>query len=273
MDLAAAVILEADEPETQRYLKKTFTRIIKDGIYKISIYNLSSFQCSYYDYSHQWKSLKKSPVQDFKIRIDKNSKTFPSVHMMQSKNMVLFRHVKPDRLLAFELDVSGFLARFLRETRSGKTGYSWLIDGNGLFMFHPFTGFIGKSAFMARDKRDPDISHKNINFIQENNMLKGLEGTGVYTSGWHRGITGQIEKLIAYAPVNISKDTGINWSVAVVAPSAEIDEYINRTYLWRFLSHAVIILIIVLSAGTIFFNERRVEQKTGEHHRSAYRHA
>ncbi len=261
MDLAASVIRDADEPETRRYLKNTFTRIIKDGIYKISIYDLSSFQCSSYDYSHQWKTLKKSPVQDFKIKIHKNSRTFPSVYMMDSKNMVLLKSVKPDRLLTFELDVPGFLARFLRETRSGKTGYAWLIDGDGLFLFHPFTGFIGQNAFMARDKRDPDISHKNINFIQENNMLKGLEGSGVYTSGWHRGITGQIEKLIAYAPVSISKDPVISWSVAVAAPSAEIDEYINRTYLWRFLSHAVIILILVLSAGAIFFNERRWNRK------------
>ncbi|MGD9159232.1 MAG: ATP-binding protein [Desulfobacteraceae bacterium] len=257
MELASGIPAGAGEREIRKYLEKFFLRTGKDGVFRISLYDLTSGSCSAYDYSHQWKTLNKTPAQDFDISVDKNSATLPFDHLIDNKNMVIFHLVPSSCLLAVELDISTFLARFLRETRSGKTGYAWIINQEGIFLYHPFIEFIGKSAFTARDERNPDISHNNINFIQKNNMLKGLEGTGVYTTGWHRGITGQIEKLIAYAPVSISLNPVVNWSAAVVAPSAEIDEYINRTSLWRFFLHAIIILIIVLAGTAILFNEMR----------------
>ncbi len=271
MELAFDGAAGINEQEIKEYLENTFLRIAKDGIFRVSLYDLESGRCSTYDYSRQLKICNRLPAEDFGISVDKNTAALTSDHLIDSKNMVLFSLLPEKSLLAVELDIPAFLARFLRETRSGKTGYAWVIDQDGLFLYHPFTEFIGKSAFTARDERNPDISHKNINFIQKNNMLKGLEGTGMYATGWHRGITGQIEKLIAYAPVSISLNPVVNWSVAVVAPSAEIDEYINRTYLWRYLFHAIIILIIVLAGAAILFNEIRwnkeleniIEERTG----------
>lgn len=257
IDPASGAKTGTSEQEIRKYLENSFLRIIKDGIFRIRFYDLTSGSCSIYDYSHQWKIFHKSPDEDFGIKIDKNTAILPFDHMIDNKNMVIFGLVPSSHLFAVELEISTFLARFLRETRSGKTGYAWIINQEGIFLYHPFIEFIGKSAFTARDERNPDISHKNINFIQKNNMLKGLEGTGIYTTGWHRGITGQIEKLIAYAPVSISLNPVANWSVAVVAPSDEIDEYINRTSLWRYLFHAIIILIIVFAGTAILFNEMR----------------
>ncbi len=276
MELAPGMRAGTGEKGVRKYLEDTFQRIVKNGIFRISIYDLKSGSCSTYDYSHQWTTASKLPVQDFGIRIDENSIILLSDHIIDSKKMVLFRLIPASCLLAVELDIPTFLARFVRETRSGKTGYAWIINQEGMFLYHPFTEFIGKSAFTARDERNPDISHKNINSIQKNNMLEGFEGTGLYTSGWHRGITGRIEKLIAYAPVSISLNPVVKWSVAVVAPSAEIDEYINRTYLWRYLFQVIIILIMVLAGTAILFNEIRwnreleniIEERTSRLRRS-----
>jgi two-component system, NtrC family, sensor kinase len=107
--------------------------------------------------------------------------------------------------LSFQVNLSWFLTPYLQSIRSGKSGYAWIIDADGRFIFHPQPAFIGQSAFEARRGREPDISHHLIDTIQRENMLKGLEGTGYYHSGWHRGVTGKIEKLIAFSPILISE--------------------------------------------------------------------
>jgi hypothetical protein len=86
----------------------------------------------------------------------------------------------------------------------------------------------------------PAVSFDAINQIQREKMLTGQEGLGAYTSGWHRGIMAHrdtIEKLIAYAPVRLEDQEltqeskpDIFWSVAVVAPSSEVEGVIHTLY-------------------------------------------
>ncbi|MBC2715910.1 MAG: PAS domain S-box protein [Desulfobacteraceae bacterium] len=161
------------------------------------------------------------------------------------------------KIMVFKINMSWFLGPLLQNVRSGKTGYAWIIDDNGMFVFHPEPGFIGENAFKARKKKEPGLSYRNINFIQKEKMLKGLESTGSYSTGWHRGITGKIEKLIAYCPVDISATPPQKWSVAVVAPVSEIEESINRINVWRFLFQTMIIGIILLAGLSIMILEIR----------------
>ena len=119
------------------------------------------------------------------------------------------------KLILLHVNITWFLSRFLRDIRSGKTGYAWIIDENGTIIYHPDRVFIGKNAFRIRKTTYPDISFAKINFIQKEKMLKGFKGTGWYASGWHRGITGEIEKLIAYCPIRIADIPPRKWSVAV----------------------------------------------------------
>lgn len=107
-------------------------------------------------------------------------------------------------------------------------------------------------------------------------MLKGREGTSWYFSGWHRGITGQIKKLIAYYPIVISEKPPQKWSVAVVAPVSEIGEAVKRGYVRQFLLHGLVIIVILLGASAILFFEmrwsrlleERVDKRTEELKRS-----
>lgn len=172
------------------------------------------------------------------------------------------------KILVFKINMSWFLGPLLQNVRSGKTGYAWIIDNDGMFVFHPEPGFIGENAFKARKKKDPTLSYRQIDFIQKEKMLKGQEGTGSYATGWHRGITGKIEKLIAYCPVDISTTPPQKWSVAVVAPVVEIEKYINQIYVWRFLFQTMIISIILLAGLWILILElrwsRSLESKINE---------
>jgi PAS domain S-box-containing protein len=175
-------------------------------------------------------------------------------------------------VLLFKLNVSWFLNPFLSEIRSGKTGYAWLIDEKGNFLYHPNAEFIGKNSMQIREEKYLDVPLGAIGEIQQEKMLKGEEGTGIYYSGWHRGITGKIKKLIAYSPVSISHQPTHLWSVAVVAPTSEIEDAVQRGHLRQFLLQGLMIFAILFAAVAVLFFEmrwsraleKRVSQRTEE---------
>jgi len=135
------------------------------------------------------------------------------------------------RLLFARLDVSRLISSVTQPIRSGRTGYAWVIDENGVFLYHPDKEFIGKSAFEIREKRMPYISFAQINRIMKEQMFRGEEGVGVYVSGWHRGIEGEMKKLIAFTPVKTAALSPESmWSVAVVAPISEVAEPVRLVY-------------------------------------------
>lgn len=156
------------------------------------------------------------------------------------------------------LDVSSLLQKIIPHLRSGKTGYSWVIDSSGSFLYHPEGSFIGENAFEIRSSRDPSISFTKINRIQREEMLKGKEGAGTYLSGWHRDVVEPMEKLIAYTPVKIEGPyMEYVWSVAVVAPLHEIDGVVNSVYGRQILLEGFTILIIFLGSVVVFLYELR----------------
>ncbi len=258
----------------QDTLDKTLQRVIKNGIFRIDVIEPATNTVRSYEYSRQWKVQDITPdflpdglhaVMDDpqKIFVSFPFKKVGGIHVIIGRSFAGLRY-----LLAVELDVTCFLKQFIKNTLSGKTGYAWVVSQDGMFLDHPFTEFIGENAFTARKERNPEISYKSINFIQKNQMLKGQEGTGTYRTGWHRGITGEIEKLIAYSPIVISDDPAQKWSVAVVAPASEIEKYINKTYIWRSLSHVIIMMVVIVAGTTILLNEmrwtRELEHKVSE---------
>ncbi|MBN1104429.1 MAG: PAS domain S-box protein [Deltaproteobacteria bacterium] len=184
------------------------------------------------------------------------------------------------RLLVFNLNISWFLSPFVRDIRSGRTGYVWLIDEKGNFLYHPNTEFIGKSAFQIREEKYPGVSFGIIRFIQQERMLQGETGTGSYSSGWHRGITGNIKKLIAYCPLMVSEHPLRKWSTAVVAPTSEIEDTVHRGYLRLFFLQGLVIMVILAGAAAVLFFEmrwarvleERVEERTEDLKKSEEKH-
>ncbi len=155
--------------------------------------------------------------------------------------------------LIFVVDVTTVAERMLRDLRSGKSGYAWMIDNRGIFLYHPESSFIGKSAFEARQERLPTISFARINEIQQQRMLKGEEGASWYLSGWHRGAEGTIRKLIAFSPIAVAPGPkAIIWSVAVVAPMAEVEGAIEEIQFRQYLLEGVVIIVILLGSFIAF---------------------
>jgi signal transduction histidine kinase len=156
------------------------------------------------------------------------------------------------------LDTEFFVRQMVMDIRSGKTGYAWVIDNQGNFLYHPVPEFIGQNAFEVREQRGAKISFAQINQIQKEKMLRGEQGTSFYVSGWHRGVTGDIKKLIAFAPIRLHlPPNSLNWSVAVAAPITEVDEVIHAAYTRQFIMQGFILVAILLGSLFVLGSEKR----------------
>lgn len=161
-------------------------------------------------------------------------------------------------VLLLVVNVTRLVEKYTANIQSGKTGYAWVIDDQGEFLIHPEKGFIGENAFAIREKREPKKSFEAINRIQKEKMLTGQEGTGFYYSGWHRGIKGNIKKLIAYSPVFLSrKEPGRFWSVAVAAPISEVEGVIHSLYVRQMNFQLLVVLALIAAGLGIIFSELR----------------
>ncbi len=154
--------------------------------------------------------------------------------------------------LYFLVDPYQLTQKFAKDIKSGRSGYAWVIDGRGNFLYHPEADFIGKSAFEVREQRAPKISFSEINKIQREKMLAGEEGISWYLSDRHGGVVQEMKKFIAYTPISIEgNNQKITWSVAVVAPQSEVEG------VRQFLLQGVILFLILLGgAGVVFYESR-----------------
>ena len=155
------------------------------------------------------------------------------------------------------MDASQFVGHYCAPIRSGRTGYCWVLDQNGVFLYHPERDFIGEDAFTARGRRNPAISFARINEIQKSKMLAGEEGTSEYISGWHRGVVGQMKKFLAYSHAKVTPDGSRIWPVAVVAPTAEVYGTIYSLYVRQFLIQGLLIFALISAAAAVLYYESR----------------
>jgi two-component system, NtrC family, sensor kinase len=163
-----------------------------------------------------------------------------------------------DGVLLLGVNVTHLVEKYTANITSGKTGYSWVIDDKGQFLYHPDKEFVGENAFAIREKREPKISFDAINRIQKEKMLTGQEGTGFYFSGWHRGIKGKMKKLIAYSPAFLSRKNPVKfWSVAVAAPVSEVEGVIHSLYLRQIYFLLIMVVALVTGGMGIILSELR----------------
>jgi two-component system, NtrC family, sensor kinase len=253
-----------DPEEVQEAVQKTFRRVLERGVWKIEVVDLETRKgYTFMPFSH-WAP-REVPAGKLELAPPREEPAEDGVWVsgpqIEPYGISLFLWTplqeKNSSFLIFDLNVSWFLSPVLGDIRSGKTGYAWLIDGNGTFLYHPNAEFIGKPSIEIREEAYQGIPLGMIAFIQREKMLQGQEGTGWFFSGWHRGITGKIKKLIAYSPVILSRKPLQMWSVAVVAPISEIEDSVQRAYLRQFFLQGLVIFVILIGAGAVLFFEMK----------------
>jgi two-component system NtrC family sensor kinase len=256
-------------------IQKTLTRVMEMGVRHMKIIDTTTRKIYTYMPKQSWTvdDISGHTLDKYLLIENKNIETV-RITQPQKKytqlSLELFSYLEDifPKVLIVDLNLSWFLTPLLREARSGKTGYAWVIDEKGTFLYHPETDFIGQSAFEIRQEKNSTISFAKINFIQKEKMLMGQKGSGSYISGWHRGETGRIEKLIAFHPITVADIPSQQWFAAVVAPVSEVAGAVKMGYKTQFLLQGLIVAIIVMAASTLIFIEKRwsgvLERKVSE---------
>jgi len=215
---------------------------------------------------YKWASLKKNKNRIYVSKITKDSGQYPEKLVMILATPTYEQSVDEaypvatgnlSGVLIFMIDVTCLVEKAVKRIRSGKTGYAWVIDSEGVFLYHPHREFIGDNAFKARAMKKPKISFSQINMIQKEKMLEGKEGTGRYTSGWHMSVETEMKKLIAYAPIHPRAYPQFFWSVAVVAPLSEIEEAVRSVFIRQLYIQGSILLAIIFGGVYVINFERR----------------
>lgn len=267
--LSREVAIEPFNPKTlQPVIRKSLARIMESGVRKIMV--LESGQNNTGDGIHHympdtyWMSPGDTGVMSssFPVPGEIPPKTVWFSTPAQDKSDITMYMATSlpgpkQGLLLFDINVSWLLNPFVKDIRSGKTGYAWIINENGLFLFHPENDFIGRDAFDVRQRKDPRISFHAVNFIQKEKMLKGMKGTGSYESGWHRGMSGRVEKFVAYTPIHISDHFPQKWSIAVAAPVFEIEGLVRDAHNRQLLIQLMILAALVAAASAVLLLEKK----------------
>ncbi len=151
------------------------------------------------------------------------------------------------------VNFSALKDEFIYPIKSGKTGYAWMIDRQGVLLAHPNTSMEGRKVGDVLKQLWPEYSTFNLETLIDKEMIKGGEGKGEYT-GWHIGEKALTKKLIAYAPI---KFNGLLWSIGVAAPYGEAMAPLLESITGPLVFLGGFIAILLLGAFFLSAQEKR----------------
>jgi PAS domain S-box-containing protein len=133
---------------------------------------------------------------------------------------------------------------YLEDIRIGDSGYAWLISKEGVELYCPVPGHIGRSVF-ENCKGFPSI----IAMAQE--MTKGRQGTTTYRYDMIRDkrVTTEVKHAV-YLPINV---VNTYWSIVVATPDSEVVGAVAR-----FRTRLLVIfgILIVFGIPSSYFGAR-----------------
>lgn len=112
--------------------------------------------------------------------------------------------------LAVGINFENLAKRYLDVIKIRYTGYAWVISRDGTQLYSPIPGFTGRPA-------SENYRNSSSALLMIENMLKGREGTAVYTFDKTAESTAD-KKYAVYMPIRLNNTF---WSIAVVAGEKE----------------------------------------------------
>jgi PAS domain S-box-containing protein len=124
----------------------------------------------------------------------------------------VFKGSEFDGTIALVVDFGRVGKRILGEIETDGSGYAWMLSSEGIELYCPVEGHIGKSI-RETGKLFPDLLRV------ADSMLAGKEGTSTYTFDAAVGSVPPGKRIVYYLPVHIND---IIWPLAVVYSEEEI---------------------------------------------------
>ncbi|MDR3563366.1 MAG: methyl-accepting chemotaxis protein [Negativicutes bacterium] len=121
------------------------------------------------------------------------------------------------------------LSQKVLSIKVGQTGYSYVLQGDGLVIMHPNKDLVMKSNGLTDDIYSPINKANNTRMVSRETGFSRYEYAG-------------IDKMIAFAPV-----PGTSWSLAVTGPVAEMTGAISGLTTISLITIVVVLIISVLA--------------------------
>ncbi|EGO63343.1 methyl-accepting chemotaxis protein [Acetonema longum] len=155
-------------------------------------------------------------------------------------NIVVSVPVKVNGMVAGVLygaiDVEGLTERVL-DIKAGRTGYGYVVQGDGLTIFHPDQ----EIAMQFNPLQDSDASAE----LQTATARMITQETGLIEYD-EKGVN----KMMTFAPI-----PGVNWSLALTVPTAEITEGVSSLTVISFI---IIAAVLIIAGLLIIWFARRI---------------
>ena len=135
------------------------------------------------------------------------------------------------------------LSRKVLSIKIGKTGYAYIVQGDGLTIVHPDQAMVMKDNILQNSKAPRELKQTT------EKMVKGDHGLTRYS---YNGT----DKMVAFAPIPNSR-----WSLALTAPVAEITEVLSSLTV---ISLATIAVVLVVAAVVVILFARRIARPIRE---------
>jgi len=149
----------------------------------------------------------------------------------------VFNKGKFNGTIAFLLNFEQISKDVLDEIKIGKSGYAWMLSSDGIELYCPLSGHVGKSIYET-SKEFPDL----IKIADQ--MLAGKEGSSAYNYFKKGNETVKIKKIIYYQPVKINNTF---WALAISYSEDEITESLTN-----FRNKLMVIFATIFMAGIYF---------------------
>ncbi|MBU8934946.1 MAG: PAS domain S-box protein [candidate division Zixibacteria bacterium] len=162
-------------------------------------------------------------------------------------------------ILYLRLDLNRLVGDLDSDMQSEWSGYTWIIDDTGRFLFHPHSKFIALNASAAHSKASPGSDFSKIDSVIVQRMLAGEAGTDIYSGLSRNDWLTPIPMLLAFAPVKsplLPEES--YWSVAVNTPESDVVKAIESTTVRHITAEAAIILGLCLLGLVVVIYERRM---------------
>jgi len=155
-------------------------------------------------------------------------------------------HNRSTGTLLAAISLSSILDRYIDPKQYDSSCYTWIIDDEGIIIYHPIKKLIGKNASVL------EIAGSSSASLQDR-MLKMKTGNGVYKL-LHNGKAEKI--IVAYAPISLGKQ---KWSIAVSTPHRLVIAQLKTTY-YTIMIGALLLISAVIVGGyfTVQFGKKRI---------------
>jgi PAS domain S-box-containing protein len=165
-------------------------------------------------------------------------------------------------VLIVEMMIEGINKKYLAPIRAGIRGHAWMMDGNGILLYHPTQqGMVGKNLNKAEEMCFG--CHKSFD-VEKKILSSGDIGFSSYIAPYGE------DKLIAFSRAKVAQ---MSWIVCVSIPYSEVTFSIRKSIkLHSLLVISIFIATLTGAFSLVMINRRRIKAEEKAKHLEMQEH-